>query len=256
MNSDLSIAGFAIVLPTIITLLYFVWLARTRALKQVVYVIGKTLQFTLPIVWTYATRPKLLQFSLPDGSGVPLGLAFGALVATAMGLGYRLWLKPAGWFSESVRVAIVGKLRSFGFASPAPYIALSVFYSVAHSLLEEYYWRWFVFARLEDSLPLWGAVAISSLGFMAHHVVLLGVYFGWRSPATYVFSAGVAVGGAFWAWLLSDSGSLAGPWLSHLLIDAAIFAVGYDLLREELLRTSASDNVRGEEPAKNAAGDN
>lgn len=39
----------------------------------------------------------------------------------------------------------------------------------------------------------------------------------------------VAVGGAFWAWLYHRSGSLLGPWISHMLVDAAIFGVSYQL---------------------------
>jgi uncharacterized protein len=47
-------------------------------------------------------------------------------------------------------------------------------------------------------------------------------------------SAGVAVGGAFWAWLYERTGSIFGPWLSHLLIDAGIFWIGYDLIRQSI----------------------
>jgi membrane protease YdiL (CAAX protease family) len=107
---------------------------------------------------------------------------------------------------------------------------LGVFYSLVHSLLEEYYWRWFVFARLADVSKLPTAIAISSLGFMAHHVLIVGMYFGWTSAATWLFSLAIAVGGAVWAGLYHRSRSLIGPWLSHLLVDAAIFAVGYDLV--------------------------
>ena len=32
------------------------------------------------------------------------------------------------------------------------------------------------------------------------------------------------------AWLYRRSGSLVGPWLSHLLVDAGIMVIGYDLL--------------------------
>jgi membrane protease YdiL (CAAX protease family) len=70
---------------------------------------------------------------------------------------------------------------------------------------------------------------------MAHHVILLATYFGWSSPWTYAFSLAVAVGGAVWAWLYERSGSLVGPWLSHLVVDAAIFLVGYDLARDLLV---------------------
>ena len=65
---------------------------------------------------------------------------------------------------------------------------------------------------------------------MAHHVLVLATFFGWSSPATYVFSLAIAIGGAYWAWLYARSGSLYGPWLSHLLVDAGIFLIGYDLL--------------------------
>ena len=71
----------------------------------------------------------------------------------------------------------------------------------------------------------------SSVGFAAHHVILLAVFFGWISPWTWVLSVAVAGGGAFWAWLYERSGSLLGPWLGHLLVDAAIFSVGWDLVR-------------------------
>jgi membrane protease YdiL (CAAX protease family) len=105
-----------------------------------------------------------------------------------------------------------------------------VFYSIAHSLLEEYYWRWFVFSQLRRLIPLAPAIVVSALGFTAHHVLVLAHYFGWTSPLTLLFSASVAVGGAFWAWLYERTGSLLGPWLSHLVIDAGIFFIGFKLV--------------------------
>jgi membrane protease YdiL (CAAX protease family) len=64
---------------------------------------------------------------------------------------------------------------------------------------------------------------------MAHHIILLATYFGWTSPVAYLFSLAVAIGGAAWAWIYHRSGSLFGPWLSHCLVDAAIFYLGYEL---------------------------
>jgi len=99
-----------------------------------------------------------------------------------------------------------------------------------HSYLEEYYWRWFVFVRLRDYLPDGQAMLVSSLGFMAHHVILLATFFGWDSPLTWLFSAGVAIGGYVWAWLYRHTGNLLYPWISHLIVDAAIFTLGYFLV--------------------------
>ena len=60
--------------------------------------------------------------------------------------------------------------------------------------------------------------------------IVLGVFFPGRFwTAAAPLSLCVAVGGAAWAAVYQRSGSLLGPWLSHLIVDAAIMAVGYDL---------------------------
>ncbi len=141
---------------------------------------------------------------------------------------YFGWLKPAGYLggSSSRRRP---KCATWDWISLWKYAATGVFYALAHSLLEEYYWRWFVCGQLRQHCSLTGAVIVSSLGFMAHHVVLLATFFGWNSPLAYLFSFAIAIGGAFWAWLYAQSRSLIGPWLSHMLVDVAIFLIGYDL---------------------------
>ena len=80
--------------------------------------------------------------------------------------------------------AIAEKVSHFGIASPAGFVAMTIFYAVVNSLLEEYYWRWFVFGQMRRFLPPAAAIAVSSLAFALHHVIVLAFYFGWRSPAT------------------------------------------------------------------------
>jgi membrane protease YdiL (CAAX protease family) len=75
------------------------------------------------------------------------------------------------------------------------------------------------------------SLAVSSVGFTAHHVILLAVFFGWDSMATWLFSFGICAGGAVWALIYERSKSIYSPWLSHLIVDTAIFAIGYDLVR-------------------------
>jgi membrane protease YdiL (CAAX protease family) len=66
---------------------------------------------------------------------------------------------------------------------------------------------------------------------MAYHVVLLFPFFAGKFLTLVMpLSLGIAVGGAVWAWLYERTGSIYAPWLSHLIIDVAIFAVGYDLI--------------------------
>jgi len=230
-RKDLGAALFALVFPSLFTWVYFVALTGSpSALQQTAYALGKTIQFAFPVFWVLAIERRRLARPRSDGAGIAQGLVFGLAVFAAGVAIYLVWLRPAGLLQEAgdeVRTKIAG----FGVQSVAAYLLLATFYSLIHSFLEEYYWRWFVFGQLPTIIPWKAAVGVSSVGFTAHHVILLATYFGWSSPATYLFSFAVALGGAFWAWLYHRSQSLYGPWVSHLLIDAAIFAVGYDLVR-------------------------
>jgi uncharacterized protein len=244
--ADAGAVLFALTYPTLMTCVFFVVLAQQPAtLQQTVYLCGKSLQFLFPAFWVFAVQRRrrgLSQFSPERKRDCPptaspaasrrfllIGLLFGAVVFAGMLLAYHAWLKPAGLLAGAGE-SIAAKLAGFSLQGPVAYFALAAFYSLAHSFLEEYYWRWFAFGQLRPFVRPWPAIAISALGFTGHHVVVLSGYFGGFTWPTLLFSAGVAIGGAFWAWLYQRSGSLLGPWLSHVLIDVAIFVVGWDLM--------------------------
>jgi hypothetical protein len=42
----------------------------------------------------------------------------------------------------------------------------------------------------------------------------------------------VAIGGFFWAWLFGRENSLRSCWVSHAIIDAAIFTLGFFLVKD------------------------
>jgi len=229
-RADFAIVTLAIALPTAVTWLYFIALdGADRRLQQGAYSVGKTIQFALPLVWIGLVHRIRLTASRPPAWSLVVGGALGFAVAAAMMVLYLVVLKPAGMFAGPA-AAVRAKVESFGAGSPPAFVLLALFYSAIHSLLEEYYWRWFVFKQLSRYCTLVTAVGTSSFAFATHHVLVLGHYFGWTSPLTWLFTTGVIVGGAFWAWLYAKSGSLLGPWLSHALVDAAIFAIGYQII--------------------------
>jgi hypothetical protein len=240
---------FALVYPALLTWVYFTLLASaTEAVQRDAYGIGKAIQFGLPLVWVGWVCRLPLRWPKFTTRGLAAGIIFGLVFGGAAVAIYFEWFKSAGYFHDAAG-KMSRRLAEMGVQKLAIYAAVGLFYSLIHSLLEEYYWRWFVFGQLRQWLSsrspvspklgtesrrdsaTWTAIAISSLAFMAHHVIVLGTYFGWVSPWTYLFSIATAIGGAFWAWLYQRSGSIYGPWISHLLLDAAIFGVGYDLMR-------------------------
>ncbi len=231
LRTEAAAIIFALSFPTLLTWVYFILLAdQSPALQQATYSIGKVIQFGFPVAWVWLIRREQLRRPKLRADGLLFGGLIGVAIISASLVTYWLVLKPMGVF-DSAGEMIRQRVVAAGINSPVKYAALSLFYSICHSLLEEYYWRWFVFARLRILTTLPKAIAISSLGFMAHHVVLLSHYFGSLSFLSCFFSLGVAVGGVIWAWLYARTRSLLGPWLSHALVDAGIFLIGFEIVR-------------------------
>jgi membrane protease YdiL (CAAX protease family) len=203
--------------------------AHPSVFQQGAFGLGKLIQFAFPAVWVVCIQRSRIRLLRPRASDGAIGASLGLVLLVATLALYLFVLKPAGVF-DTAADAIREKIAAFGATNVPRYVALSLFYCVIHSLAEEYYWRWFVFAQLRRFASLPRAIVVSGLGFMAHHVFIVGVYFGWDSPWTYVLSLAVAVGGFIWAWMYERTGSLYGPWVSHAFVDTAIFIVGYDLV--------------------------
>jgi membrane protease YdiL (CAAX protease family) len=229
--------AFALLFPSVSAWAYFVALSpaadsdrRANPLMQAVVAGCKVIQFSLPVLWLSVADRAALRPRRPSWRGVPAGVAFGATIATLALALYFGRLAGSSLFrgaAEQVR----SKVAELGLATPAGYLLLAGFIAVVHSLLEEYYWRWFVYGRLRRHLATAAALVLAGLAFMGHHVIVLSVFFpDWFWAAVVPFSLGVAAGGIAWAWLYERSGSLLGPWLSHLIVDAALMAIGYDLL--------------------------
>jgi membrane protease YdiL (CAAX protease family) len=231
---DLPAVVFAIALPTVVTLVYFVLLAKApAALQQAAYAIGKTIQFTFPVVFVWLFhRDRLsrrgVSRNAPELNQKKwiLGVLFGIMVVASMAIAWFFFLSGSE-IANVVVEKVNEKVAGMNLSTPLKFLALGVFYAVFHSFLEEYYWRWFVFDCLDSMTSTLNANFISSVGFAAHHVILLATFFGWSSPLTWLFSFCVGVGGAIWAWLYRSSGKLSIPWISHLIVDAGIFGLGY-----------------------------
>lgn len=231
-ETNLGALAFGVAFPALLTAVYFVGLASApRPVQQGVYLAGKALQFGLPAAWFLRRTSGLRRFAKPTTRGALLGVAFGLAVFIAALALYHGVLVPLRLLEGGPTEAVRAKVSGFGVTGPWRFLALGTFYSLLHSAAEELYWRGFVFGELRGVCRSACAVIGSALAFSAHHVILLAVFFGWGSPLTWALSLAVTVGGAFWAWLYLRTGSLVGPWLGHLLVDAAIFTVGWDLVR-------------------------
>jgi uncharacterized protein len=223
---------FACLFPTFATWLYFIQLSGT-GWALYAYAATKVIQFAFPAVWVMAMggwgRPLPLRGKgrpKAGESGLLSGLAFLAIALAA----WRPILDASPAF-ERAPAAVAAKVASFGIDSGWKFLLLAAFYSLLHSFLEEYYWRWFVFGKLRSRLPFGAAAVVSSLAFTLHHVLVVGQFLGSFGLLTFLVALVVTVAGLLWSWLYERTGHLAGPWLSHALADAALMWIGYQMWR-------------------------
>jgi membrane protease YdiL (CAAX protease family) len=153
--------------------------------------------------------------------------AIGLLTGAAMsGLIVVLMLTPLGKAVAANAGSIRERSEHLGILRH--YWAFAVFLSLAHSLLEEYYWRWFVYGTLRRLVSPLAAAAISAVAFGSHHVIVTGQLINW--PLGLLCGTGIAAGGFIWALLYNRYRSLTAPWISHVVVDFVVMAIGYILI--------------------------
>ena len=72
------------------------------------------------------------------------------------------------------------------------------------------------------------AIAASALGFTIHHVIALQIFLS--LPMTALCAFGIFVGGATWSWCYVRYRSIWPAYLSHAIVDLAVFSLGYVLI--------------------------
>ena len=222
----------AMFLPTLMAWLYFAQFVGQADWMRILYFLTKLLEFVIaatPIYIVWRTTGRLPRFPIRSLHGVTWGLSFGLAVNGGMLALYFLMMRDSSVMSQAP-AAIEERIRAFGVTAPGSFLIMAVFISMIHAALEEYFWRWYVFGQLRRGMPVTAALVVAAVGFTLHHVIIIHMFVpSW--PWTLFFSFAVMVGGGVWAWLYHKSGSLVGPWVSHMLIDFGLMWIGFDLCR-------------------------
>lgn len=219
----------AMTLPTLASLAYFVWLEGTFWVAPA-YLGAKVLQFAGPVAGLAVLLAAATGPARP-GRSVALGLGTGIAGAAFTWLSYVVLFR-GGEMAATAAEAITVKLADFHLDTLWRYVLAALLISFLHSWLEEVYWRAFVYRWLDRLMHSEWSLVVAALGFAAHHVVVIAVYLGDASVFVLVLmSLPVALGGVLWCLLYRTTGNrLLAPWISHICLDLAIMAVGYDLI--------------------------
>jgi hypothetical protein len=168
----------------------------------------------LPLAWMGCLRAK----------DAFVGAGLGVLIVAAMfGL---MHATPLGAVVEAGSGQIAEKVRGMGVLNH--FLAFALFLSVIHSLIEEVYWRWFVFGNLAHLISKCMAHVVAALGFSAHHILVLSQFFPlWLAS---ILGLCVGIGGLLWSLLRERQGALWGAWVSHMVVDLGIMWLGAGLI--------------------------
>jgi membrane protease YdiL (CAAX protease family) len=191
---------------------------------KALFIVSKLWILLLPLCWLRFVDHQVISWSRPRHGGFGMATASGLLIATAILGVYALALKSGLVDAQ----AISSRAAKTGLNHPGVYLTGAIYWITLNSLMEEYVWRWFVFRKFEAVAPGRIAVVAASLGFTAHHVIALAAQFNWL--VTLLGSVGVFIGGAAWSWLYLRYRSVWPCYLSHAIVDAPIFWIGYDLI--------------------------
>ena len=223
-----ALLALALIAPVPSLAAWFGLMAPEGAWGVAVWIASKAWLLAIPLWWQLSVERKKPSASLPRrgglGLGAGLGLAIAGLIVGAYLVVGRQWIEPA---------VIRATLEPFGLTTPHVYLGAVAYWVLFNSLVEEVVFRWFLASKGEalfhgHRFATLFAVLLSAACFTGHHIIAMAAYFDWR--VTLIGSLGVFVGGAVWSALYLRYRSIWVPYISHAIVDIAVFGIGAVLL--------------------------
>ncbi|WP_422484913.1 CPBP family intramembrane glutamic endopeptidase [Gudongella sp. DL1XJH-153] len=104
------------------------------------------------------------------------------------------------------------------------FILVALYISFINSLLEEFFFRGYLFLGLLKITARLKAYTISALFFAIYHVAIIG---SWFSPLIFVLAmTGLFVGGVIFNFLNEKNRNIINSWVVHMMANLAINTVG------------------------------
>jgi membrane protease YdiL (CAAX protease family) len=210
--------GLLVPAPSLGTLTAMV-LVPGSPIGSAIFIACKIWLFALPAVWHLWIDRKPVSLSPAKNGGFMMGAITGIAISVAIVSAYSLF----GTALLDVTV-LRDKVEAMGLANPVYFALGAAYWILINSVLEEYVWRWFCVTKARQLMPKSAAVLVAALFFTLHHIIALSTYFGPVGVA--ICSAGVFVGGALWGWMYLRYRSIWPPYLSHAIVDVAVFGIG------------------------------
>lgn len=206
--------------PTLGVLFAMRWYPDT-AIGIGAWIFSKAWILLLPLFWHVVVDREKIKVSKP-GPGLGVGAVSGLVIMAIIFAAYFFFARHIIDFERMKTMA-----AEVGLDSLPRYLLGVLYWCTLNSILEEYVWRWFVFRQFEKVIGGRAAVVASGFGFTVHHFFALTLYFG--LGLNLLACLGIFIGGTLWSFLYLRYRSIWPCYLSHAIVDVAVFVVGYVL---------------------------
>ncbi|WP_200816456.1 CPBP family intramembrane glutamic endopeptidase [Salirhabdus sp. Marseille-P4669] len=124
---------------------------------------------------------------------------------------------------------IISDLKTRLHITPEIYLFIAAYITFGNSLLEEFYFRGFIFLNIYQTNYKWFAYLFSAALFAVYHVAIFATWFNrWLILLALV---GLFIVGIIFNWLNTKSNNFLNSWLLHILADIAVVSIGYYLFQ-------------------------
>lgn len=150
----------------------------------------------------------------------------------ALGLGVGVYVLILGAYALVSRFfdfsGIVDSLSENAGVTKENFLFVSLYISFVNSLLEEFFFRGFLFSNLKALSTRRLGYLFSAAAFALYH---MGMVSGWFSPLLYLLvMAGLVAGGVIFNFLNEKQETIYTSWLVHMFANFAINTIGFQLM--------------------------
>lgn len=179
----------------------------------------------LPLLYIkYIIKQPILQFlnlKSFDLKNLRLGFLLGLV---SMGVVIGAFLVFQSFINTGV---IVNDLQSRMKVTPEIFIYIAIYITFGNSLLEEFYFRGFIFLNIYKTKYKALAYLFSSLLFAFYHVAIFATWFNFWLILLALL--GLFIIGLVFNWLNTKSENFFNSWILHILADVGVMLIGFYL---------------------------
>ncbi len=219
MKKSKSIKGILVIAVIAIIIMYIIdgvmnnGYVQKSAIKILLFLI-------VPIIYTLYDKNIKLKDSFKIKSKKSL------IYSLAVGIGVYVFILAAYFILKNFidLSNIIEMLQKNASVDKENFLWIALYISFVNSMLEEFFFRGFIFINLNRISGRKFAYIVSAFLFTLYHIAIMG---NWFSPILFALAmAGLFVGAIIFNYLNEKGGNIYNSWIVHMMANLSINTVG------------------------------